>query len=86
MSVARLQSQIDGNRHLCQRQPDPLEATTGQNHEATSWYRYLGACLLRLDYKNMRPKYVDAISDIINWDTVDARFERCLQVNDTFIQ
>lgn len=28
-----------------------------------------------LQYKNMRPNYVEAIFDIINWDDVSARFK-----------
>ncbi len=32
-----------------------------------------------LDYKNERPKFVDAFWNIVNWDTVNERFEEALE-------
>jgi Fe-Mn family superoxide dismutase len=34
-----------------------------------------------LQYKNMRPDYIKAMWDIINWDDVSARFESALLLN-----
>jgi len=32
-----------------------------------------------LDYKNERPKFVDAFWSIVNWDVVNERFEEILE-------
>jgi Fe-Mn family superoxide dismutase len=50
---------------------DPLEATTGLKP-------LLGIDVWEhayyVDYRNVRPSYVSAIWDVINWDVVSARF------------
>lgn len=51
---------------------DPLEATTGMVplFGIDVWeHAYY------IQYKNVRPTYVQAIFDIINWDDVSKRFE-----------
>ncbi|KAL3922183.1 MAG: hypothetical protein SGILL_002343 [Bacillariaceae sp.] len=58
---------------------DPVEATTGMKPllGIDMWEHafYLDVSLHDDSYKNVKPDYVKAIWDVINWDTVEGRFE-----------
>jgi len=55
---------------------DPLEATTGlvPLFGVDVWeHAYY------VDYRNVRPDYVGAIWDLINWDTVEMRLSKAMK-------